>query len=731
MAEFNDPPSSDLSSSPKLAKPNKTIDDSSPTAPIRDLVTHSLSISSPVRQIQPYSPAKPDGSSSDKTLIFNSEENRENGSSDKTLITPQFIPPANNSENLLQMVSTSDSYMYSHPENRPPRRYIANYDYQSDDDEFNKTEPAKPLPFSWWYPKIEPTGVGAGLYNSGNTCFIASVLQCFTHTVPLIESLRSYVHQTPCNCGNDKFCVMQALRDHIELALRSSGYALSIDVFRNNLKHFSSDFMINHQEDAHEFLQSFLDKLERCCLDPRNKPGSVSSQDSNIVDNVFGGSLMSTLCCRNCHHVSNTFEPSLGWSLEIDYVDNLWSALDSFTCVELLEDQLTCDNCKEKVTKEKQLKFDKLPPVATFHLKRFKNDGVTMEKIFKHIEFPLELDLLPFMSGNQNPEVSTKYHLYAFVEHIGVRATFGHYSAYVRSAPETWHNFDDSKVTRFSEDRVLSQDAYILFYAREGTPWFASTFEQLKAVFEATPSNFSPKSVLDNSYESIGNSSKACNDSVGVSIPDVNWSDFSCREPKEEVFHSAESCNDEDSLAMIDALKSPEADESEKPFAETTQQREPESCSAGNKANIDESEKSPAETSQQNEPVSNPAVDRPSTDAAHVPMHKVQNQDISPKRKADENASLGGAYERKPKIQKPNSRPKRQGSFQIQRSHLQTKNQEETRRTMPMALRSNVDVDPKEKSIALSYLRKIQTPRSRMLVKVLGGSPIKKRKFRR
>lgn len=56
---------------------------------------------------------------------------------------------------------------------------------------------------------------------------------------------------------------------------------------------FSPDFQINHQEDAHEFLQSFLDKLERCCLDRRNKPGSISSQDVNIVDHVFGGRLVS------------------------------------------------------------------------------------------------------------------------------------------------------------------------------------------------------------------------------------------------------------------------------------------------------------------------------------------------------------------------------------------------------------------------------------------------------
>lgn len=175
MAEFSDSPPSNPSSSPKLAKPSQTLDESSPTAPIRDLIANSLSLSSPIRQIQAYSPAKPDGSSSsqsNKALILNSEENRDMNpyGFDKTLITPSEenkfsdsqitapaqISPANNND-LLQIASTSDSYLYSRSENRPSRRY--NNDCQSDDDDFNKIEPTNPLPFSWWYSKFEPTGV--------------------------------------------------------------------------------------------------------------------------------------------------------------------------------------------------------------------------------------------------------------------------------------------------------------------------------------------------------------------------------------------------------------------------------------------------------------------------------------------------------------------------------------------------------------------------------------------
>lgn len=55
---------------------------------------------------------------------------------------------------------------------------------------------------------------------------------------------------------------------------------------------FSSCFQRYQQEDAHEFLQCFLDKLERC-LDLRAKDKSPVSQNNNLVERVFGGRLVS------------------------------------------------------------------------------------------------------------------------------------------------------------------------------------------------------------------------------------------------------------------------------------------------------------------------------------------------------------------------------------------------------------------------------------------------------
>ncbi|KAL3743412.1 hypothetical protein ACJRO7_018674 [Eucalyptus globulus] len=348
-------------------------------------------------------------------------------------------------------------------------------------------------------PEIVPSGVGAGLTNLGFTCFLNAVMQCLTHTVPLVQAIRGFDHADLCDRGKEGFCVLCVLRNHIELCISSSGRIVSPFKLVHNLNNISSDFQRYQQEDAHEFQQALLDRLERCCLD--SKAEDEVSARSNIVDQVFGGRLVSKLQCCSCGHCSYTYEPLIDLSLEIEHVANLSAALESFTNVEKIEDPETkfrCSNCNQEVSMEKQLLLDEEPSVAVFHLKRFKSDGFNVEKIDKHVDFPLELDLQPYTGGSRIHNVGIKYQLYAVVVHIGISPTSGHYFSFVRSSPGTWHRFDDAEVQKVQEDLVLAQDAYLLFYTKQGTPWFSSLMEAQKPNLNPDLSDASPTSVLDN-----------------------------------------------------------------------------------------------------------------------------------------------------------------------------------------------------------------------------------------
>ncbi|CAH2055052.1 unnamed protein product [Thlaspi arvense] len=103
----------------------------------------------------------------------------------------------------------------------------------------------------------------------------------------------SYKPQDLCNCDNEEFCVIKAIRSHIEPALTTS----------------TSPYYFFHNLNC-----------------------------ANLVQHIFGGRLVSGLRFCNCNSVSETFENSLALSLEIGDVEDLWSALYSFTLVEKLED---------------------------------------------------------------------------------------------------------------------------------------------------------------------------------------------------------------------------------------------------------------------------------------------------------------------------------------------------------------------------------------------------------
>lgn len=372
----------------------------------------------------------------------------------------------------------------------------------------NQSEVYRPWPAvasssSTWYEDAydRPSMVGAGLVNLGNTCFFNAVLQCFTHSVLLVQGLYSYIHPTPCDCSNERFCLICALREHMELSLSPTRKTVKPWKLVDNLSYFSSSFHGNQQEDAHEFLQCFLDRLESSLSNLKTKDDAHSSQNENLVKQVFGGRVISKLSCCNCNHVSDTYEPSVDLSLEIEDANSLLTALDSFTKVEHIEDEemkFTCDQCKQKVSIKKQLILDQIPPICAFHLKRFKNDGSYVEKIDKHVEFPLELDLQAYTCGNESNNVDLKYELYGVVVHAALTHNSGHYYCYIRPAPGTWYKFDDSKVTSVSEACVLSDEAYILFYTRQGTPWFSNFLETYKPSLDPNLSNTSPKSVLEN-----------------------------------------------------------------------------------------------------------------------------------------------------------------------------------------------------------------------------------------
>ncbi|XP_056185959.1 ubiquitin carboxyl-terminal hydrolase 16 isoform X1 [Falco biarmicus] len=142
---------------------------------------------------------------------------------------------------------------------------------------------------------------------------------------------------------------------------------------------------------------------------------------------------------------------------------------------------------------KKQMLISLAPPILTLHLKRFQQAGFNLQKVNRHIKFPEVIDLAPFctVKCKNVAEGNTKvlYSLYGVVEHSGTMRS-GHYTAYAKmrnmnnhlsdlvlrgQSPEAletepvkgqWFHISDTHVQAVSASKVLSSQAYLLFYER-------------------------------------------------------------------------------------------------------------------------------------------------------------------------------------------------------------------------------------------------------------------------
>uniref|UniRef100_A0A8C9W4D0 ubiquitinyl hydrolase 1 n=1 Tax=Scleropages formosus TaxID=113540 RepID=A0A8C9W4D0_SCLFO len=238
----------------------------------------------------------------------------------------------------------------------------------------------------------------------------------------------------------------------------------------------------------------------------------------NFVDRIFVGELTNTIMCEECAHISTVKEAFIDISLPIieertskptnlgrmskggreldamvSHGDEMLSTSQSHVNRNIKKSGVQVGHTNKRAEKvytsaRKQMLISALPPVVILHLKRFHQAGMNLRKVNRHVDFPLILDLAPFCSASCKNMVAGEhvlYILYGIVEHSGSMRG-GHYAAYVRirapqrrpeqrrnmsgpkecstAMPGQWVYVSDTSVQVVPESRVLSAQAYLLFY---------------------------------------------------------------------------------------------------------------------------------------------------------------------------------------------------------------------------------------------------------------------------
>ncbi|KAJ2822924.1 hypothetical protein FBU31_004446, partial [Coemansia sp. 'formosensis'] len=321
--------------------------------------------------------------------------------------------------------------------------------------------PSERLAESW--RMVRP--IGPGLNNLGNTCFLNSVLQCLTYTAPLAEYMLSREHSSSCRAGDN--CILCKFESHVGRALsKRENSSISPKSIVGRLKLVAKHMRIGRQEDAHEFLRLLVDAFQRSLLHGIDPKIDRRIQETTLAHQIFGGYLQSQVKCSRCNHESNTFEPLLDLSLDIQAGNTIAKALRSFTRPEMLtkDNRYKCEKCSKLVDATKQMTVYRLPRALTLQLKRFSSFGGG--KISRHVEFPLSLSMKGYVSANSTERGPYEYSLYAVLVHAGGSSRSGHYYSFVKSSAGVWYELNDSSVRQVSERTVLGQTAYLLFYER-------------------------------------------------------------------------------------------------------------------------------------------------------------------------------------------------------------------------------------------------------------------------
>ena len=104
-----------------------------------------------------------------------------------------------------------------------------------------------------------------------------------------------------------------------------------------------------------------------------------------------------------------------------------------------------------------------MPIILILQIKRFKNHGFFFNnKNDTKIDFPIHnLDLNDFIVG-KNDDKKYIYELFAVNQHFGI-SIGGHYTALCKNGNK-WYDFDDEDVTEINDNRLVSSNAYLLFY---------------------------------------------------------------------------------------------------------------------------------------------------------------------------------------------------------------------------------------------------------------------------
>lgn len=286
-----------------------------------------------------------------------------------------------------------------------------------------------------------------GFLNTGNTCYINSVLECFINDTLFRNNLIRYLTGVTNNSKiKEEYSELKKVVELVNLKDDGEYSFMKYNLNRFNELLFSNSYFRRFEQyDAHEFLLKFMDMFENECKD------------------IYVGQTRLTIKCTKCESIKNVFEDFTTLNLTVN--DSSEKVLDihelfaNYLKKELINNSdnlYYCEKCKMNTPSEQKTVLYKLPKRLIIVFKRYSDSGV---KINKKIKYPIDSMLIK----ETNSGIIFNYSLTNLIYHFG-NLNNGHYlnSSKIN---DKWYLIDDNNISINSEVILDNINSYILFYS--------------------------------------------------------------------------------------------------------------------------------------------------------------------------------------------------------------------------------------------------------------------------